>query len=98
MTELTWLLSTRTTQTNEVGRCGLFLPVFGMLADEVGSLGHIDIGTSGGLNLLLDRYEYRYRGDERGEVAAASVVGGPSTVVLEVSTRGAVARARPRCR
>jgi len=88
-TELTWLLSTRTTQTNEVGRCGLFLPVFGMLAAEVGTLGHIDIGTSGGLNLLLDRYEYRYRGETEA-VAAASVVGGPSTVVLEVSTRGAV--------
>ena len=89
VTELTWLLSTRTTQTNEVGRCGLFLPVFGMLADEVGSLGHIDIGTSGGLNLLLDRYEYRYRADDEAKSAVSSV-GGPSTVVLEVSTRGAV--------
>ena len=78
MTELTWLLATRTTQTNEVGRCGLFLPVFGMLADEVGPLGHIDVGTSGGLNLLLDRYEYRYRTADDGEVGGA-VVGGPST-------------------
>ena len=31
-----------------------------------GPLGHIDVGTSGGLNLLLDRYEYRYRADDRG--------------------------------
>ncbi len=88
-TELTWLLSTRTTQTNEVGRCGLFLPVFGMLADEVGALGHIDIGASGGLNLLLDRYEYRYRAEHE-SASAFTAVGGPSTVVLEVSTRGAV--------
>ena len=92
VTELTWLLSTRTTQTNEVGRCGLFLPVFGMLADEVGLLGHIDVGTSGGLNLLLDRYQYRYRSDDDGpaSVSGTTTVGGPSTVVLDVSTRGVV--------
>ena len=89
VTELTWLLSTRTTQTNEVGRCGLFLPVFGLLADEVGTLGQIDIGTSGGLNLLLDRYEYRYRG-ENDPTSQVRSVGGPSSVVLEVSTRGDV--------
>lgn len=86
--ELTWLLSTRTTQTNEVGRCGLFLPLFGLLDGEVGRLGHVDVGTSGGLNLLADHYRYRFTAD--GAEAAEVCVGDPSAVMVEVSTRGAV--------
>ncbi len=76
------LLATRRTQTNEVGRCALFLPALGLLAAETGDLAHIDVGASAGLNLLLDRYEYHYRpgGD----------VGGPSSVVLPCGTRGDV--------
>ncbi|MDO8392008.1 MAG: DUF2332 domain-containing protein [Actinomycetota bacterium] len=54
------VLTTRNTQTNEVGRCAQFLPAFGMLAREVGALAHIDVGTSAGLNLLLPRFEYEY--------------------------------------
>jgi len=80
------LLSTRTTQTNEVGRCAIFLPALGLLADEVGSLGLLDVGASGGLNLLLDRYEYRY-GMQDGVV---STVGGPSPVVIDAATTGPV--------
>ncbi len=77
------LLATRRTQTNEVGRCALFLPALGLLTDETGDLARIDVGASAGLNLLLDRYEYHYRpgGD----------VGGPSSVVLTCGTRGDVA-------
>jgi hypothetical protein len=52
---LTRLLSSRSTQTNEIGRCALLLPAFGMLAAEVGPLPHLDVGASAGLNLLLDR-------------------------------------------
>ena len=80
------LLTTRTTQTNEVGRCAIFLPTLGLLADEVGPLGLLDVGASGGLNLLLDRYEYRY---ESGDGVVDSV-GGPSAVVLETATTGPV--------
>jgi hypothetical protein len=82
-TLLTELLAVRRTQTNEVGRCALFLPALGLLADERGDLARIDVGASAGLNLLLDRYEYHYRpgGD----------VGGPSGVVLTCGTRGDVA-------
>jgi hypothetical protein len=76
------LISTRTTQTNEVGRCAQFLPVMGLLGDEVGPIAHIDVGSSAGLNLLLSRFEYRY--DPGG------TVGGPSTVVLECATRGPI--------
>jgi len=83
---LAQLLSTRTTQTNEVGRCGSFLPALGLLSDEVGPLSLLDVGTSGGLNLLLDRYAYRYRGAD-GSVAS---VGGPSQVTITVDTTGEV--------
>lgn len=83
---LAQLLATRTTQTNEVGRCGSFLPVLGLLGDEVGPLGLLDVGTSGGLNLLLDRFEYQYRAAD----GSTARVGRPSTVTIDVDTTGAV--------
>ena len=81
--ELEHLVATRTTQTNEVGRCSFLLPALALLASEVGPLGLVDVGASGGLNLLLDRYEYRYRLD-----GSEQRVGAPSTVVLESGVRG----------
>lgn len=58
------LIANRSTQTNEVGRCALFLPALGLLADELDApLAHLDVGTSAGLNLLLDRFHYRYVAD-----------------------------------
>jgi hypothetical protein len=79
--ELAALLATRSTQTNEIGRCCLLLPAFGLLAAEVGALAHLDVGTSAGLNLLLDRYAYVYE--------PGGSVGGPSSVTLTCGTRGA---------
>jgi hypothetical protein len=76
------ILATRSTQTNEVGRCGLLVPALGLLADEVGELALVDVGTSGGLNLLLDHYRYRYE--------PGGSVGGASPVELSVGTRGSV--------
>ena len=84
-TELQQLLATRTTQTNEVGRCSMLLPAFGILSEEVGPLGHLDIGASGGLNLLLDLYRYQY---ESGDGHQSGIVGDDSTVVLHTSTTG----------
>ncbi len=81
--ELEHLVATRTTQTNEVGRCSFLLPALGLIASEVGSIGHLDVGASGGLNLLLDRYEYHYRFDE-----SERTIGGPSAVVLTSDVRG----------
>lgn len=80
--ELGAMLRTRRTQTNEIGRCALVLPAFGIVAAEVGPLAHLDVGTSAGLNLLLARYQYRY--EPGGEV------GPPSTVLLSCGTRGTV--------
>lgn len=55
----------RRTQTNEVGRAAVLLP---WLPRDQGALHAIDLGASAGLNLLLDRFAYRYRapdGDTR---------------------------------
>lgn len=79
---LTHTVATRSIQTNEVGRCGFFLPALGLVADEVGPLALVDVGTSAGLTLFPDRYEYRYEPGGR--------VGGPSDVRIEVGTRGPV--------
>ncbi len=80
------LLASRTTQTNEVGRCGSLLPALGLLSSEVGPLGLLDVGTSGGLNLLLDRYDYRYRSAD----GTIREVGEPSSVSITVDTTGDV--------
>lgn len=76
------IVATRSVQTNEVGRCAFFLPALGLVERGVGPISLIDIGASAGLNLQLDRFEYRY--------SPGGVVGGPSPVVLECGTRGAV--------
>ncbi|MCE9621994.1 MAG: DUF2332 domain-containing protein [Actinomycetia bacterium] len=73
-------IASRNTQTNEVGRCAYFLPVFGIVADEVGPLAQLDVGASAGLNLYWPSYAYRYK-DGRS-------VGAGSTVELSCSTRG----------
>lgn len=78
--ELEHLLSSRRTQTNEVGRCSFYLLALAEIAPAVGDLAHIDVGASGGLNLLLDNYEYHYE--------PGGTVGGPSSVVLTTGLRG----------
>jgi hypothetical protein len=105
------LVSTRQTQTNEVGRSALLLVGMGIIAGEVArgdvsgqdvsgqevagqdiGLAHLDVGSSGGLNLLIDRLSHRYVRDSRAaRTDAGVVVGGPSEVELVVHTRGDVA-------
>lgn len=76
------LVRVRSTQTNEAGRCSLFVPALTLIADECGELAHIDMGTSAGLNLLLPRFGYRY--------TPGVALNGDAPVVLECATRGAV--------
>lgn len=68
---------TRYTQTNECRRCVLLLPAVMMSGFE--SFHLVDIGTSAGLNLAMDRYQYRWNGREWG---------GPSQVNLHSELRG----------
>lgn len=77
------IVASRHTQTNEVGRCALFLPGLGLVAEEVGALALVDVGTSAGLSLLLDRYRYCYSAG-----TATSCVGPTSPVEIACSVRG----------
>lgn len=76
------LLATRQTQTNEVGRTALFLPCFGLLADEAGSIAHVDVGSSAGLNLLIPHYDFVY--EPGGELRTGA------SVTITCGTRGPV--------
>ena len=80
--ELRSIIATHRTQTNEVGRCALFLPVFALLEAEVGPIAQLDVGASAGLNLLWDAYSYEYSSGGRLGVA--------SSVHLQCIDRGGV--------
>ena len=92
------LLRHRRTQTNEVGRCAILLPV---LARLQGPLALVEVGASAGLCLLLDRYRYRYGdrsvGDASAPVLLDCEVSGPVPVpkrVPEVAWRRGIDVAR----
>jgi hypothetical protein len=69
-------LATRSTQTNEIGRCAVLWPALCALAQRSGRsrLALFDFGCSAGLNLGVDGYRYDYEtfalGDARSEVPA----------------------------
>jgi len=55
------LVESRNVQTNEVGRCSHLMPAFGIVAQAAQQpLALIDVGAGAGLNLLWDRFDYRY--------------------------------------
>ncbi len=60
--QLAEIIRKRRVQTNEVGRSGVLLPAFALAQRMMGGrpLHLIEIGASAGLNLLLDRYGFRY--------------------------------------
>ncbi|MFZ9629455.1 MAG: DUF2332 domain-containing protein [Ilumatobacteraceae bacterium] len=74
------LISTRHTQTNEIGRCATMLPGLAAAVAERGPISIVDVGASAGLNLQLDRYCYDY--------GSGIVVGRDSSIVLHCSLRG----------
>jgi hypothetical protein len=87
------LIGSRTTQTNEVRRAALLYPAMVRAAKEAGGpIGLLEVGTSAGLLLGLDRYGYRYQAAE-GE----QVVAGPAkaAVVLNCALRLAPGVKRP---
>jgi hypothetical protein len=86
--EVEQLVATRTTQTNEVGRCTGLLPGLCVVASHYDwrePLALLDLGTSAGLNLLFDDYGYTYRAAEGGAVLTAGTV--DSAVALECIVR-----------
>ena len=61
-------IATRTTQTNEIGRCAVLWPVLKQLVETTGRrrIALLDVGCSAGLNLGVDRWRYRYVDDGTG--------------------------------
>ena len=75
--ELRSRVETHGVQTNEVQRCTMLLPTFLAASTAAGlPLELIELGPSAGLNLLVDRYRYRY---ENGTC-------GPADALLELTT------------
>ena len=58
-TDLSRVMLTRRTQTNEPARCATLLPALAGLSEP---LALIEVGASAGLTLLFDRYSYDYDG------------------------------------
>ncbi len=74
------LLATRSTQTNEIGRCNWFLFPLAILNDEVGSLARVDIGSSAGLTLLAPHIGY--------DVRPGGVIASDSPLTIDCDVRG----------
>jgi hypothetical protein len=74
------LLTTRRTQTNEVGRSAVLGPALTVVADRLGApLALIDAGSSAGLNLRCDRYRLDY-----GEHGATGPAAAPVRIACHV--------------
>jgi hypothetical protein len=73
--ELTALLASRHTQTNEIGRCAVLWPALCALAARTGRrrVALLDFGCSAGLNLGVDCYRYDYGGFALGAAQAPGV-------------------------
>ncbi|MCF6136575.1 DUF2332 domain-containing protein [Pseudalkalibacillus berkeleyi] len=63
--EMITILQQRLVQTNEVRRCAYLYPIFCYIYEQVQKpLSMIEIGSSAGLQLLWDKYQYSYGTDE----------------------------------
>ncbi|MGE4081291.1 MAG: DUF2332 domain-containing protein, partial [Reyranella sp.] len=71
------LMLSRTTQTNEPARCAVLLPVLASLPPP---LALIEVGASGGLCLLPDRYGYDY--------GARRIAGAPGSPTFPCAVQG----------
>jgi hypothetical protein len=86
--QVSQILATRHTQTNEPGRAALLAPGLATAADLMGEpIGLLDAGCSAGLNLLIDRYRLEYG-------AAGSLGPAASPVTITCDLRGSQAPLR----
>jgi hypothetical protein len=67
-------IATRTTQTNEIGRCAVLWPILQGLSEATDGrpIALLDVGCSAGLNLGVDHWRYRYVDDATGATIAAT--------------------------
>ena len=74
------LMASRSTQTNELGRCNWFLFPFSILNNEVGTLARVDIGSSAGLTLLAPHIAY--------DIRPGRVIGADAPMMITCDVRG----------
>jgi hypothetical protein len=73
----------RSVQHNEVQRCWVLLPIFLTVARKAARpLDLLELGTSAGLNLLWDRYGYRYAAGSWGDPASPLQLGGEERIAV----------------
>lgn len=85
--EIAAIVARRVVNTNEVGRAAALMPGLAFIAAaERARLALVELGPSAGLNLVFDRYHYRYLGPD-GAVAATAFA--PAPTVVEASLRSA---------
>lgn len=84
--DVTHLVTSRVTNTNEVARCTALLPGFQYIAREVATGLHmIEIGPSAGFNLNWDLYAYEY---SRGGIEVAGCPTRDARLKLTAEARG----------
>jgi hypothetical protein len=83
-------------QTNEVQRSWTLLPVFLRAVGGCGAVDVVELGASAGLNLVWDRYRYRYREGEWGPSDAALTLAGEERRPVPAALLREVPRVRSR--
>lgn len=83
--EIRALAQSRSTQTNEAGRCAIHNLLY---AEIDGPIALIEVGHSAGLTLIPDRYSYSYVDSAGVEVARVDPPDGRSAVVFRTELRG----------
>jgi hypothetical protein len=91
------LVRTRATQTNSIERSNALVVMLGLLDDEAGPLGLVDLGTSAGGNLLVDHWTHVWHTrDGIVRVPGSPSVDPPVTVTSRVAGPAPLPARQPR--